>query len=185
MARPAVIMSTVVAITLVAAVAGFFYWNNKQLRALKISEANEMLDLIKKGAASYYTTPRTSRDTGERVGCQFPATVAVTPAGGTCCSAALDKNHDGRCDSAPTNWDNPTWAALRFAITDEHYFQYQFESSGTLGDAIFTVTATADLNCDGKLTTIKLVGKGSPTATAQDCGEDIGQVTITRQNAGD
>ena len=33
-------------------------------------------------------------------------------------------------------------------MTDEHYFVYAYDASGTLDTAGFTATANADLDCD-------------------------------------
>jgi hypothetical protein len=79
----------------------------KYMRSAKMEEATEMLDLIKKGAVVYYTTPRTSRVTGLMVPCQFPASVARTPAV-SCCDPRVDRDGDGRCDVNLRNWDDPT-----------------------------------------------------------------------------
>lgn len=171
------IVVAIIAILAVVAVPQF----TKYMRSAKAAEANEMLDLIKKGSASYYTSPRVAKGTGLKLECQFPAKVGTTPTGSSCCVAQLDADNDERCDPNPGNWNNGTWSALKFAITDAHYFQYSYNSSGTLGSATFTAEANADLDCDGTLSTFQLVGKGDPNATNSECDMQ-GSSAIFRDN---
>lgn len=161
----------IVAILAVVAVPQF----TKYMRAAKAAEANQMLDLIKKGAATYYTTPRVTKDTGLRVQCQFPGKVGMTPAGASCC--ALDNTGDDRCDACAGCWNAPSWSALRFSISDEHYFQYTFNSSGNLKTARYTAQAHADLDCDTIMSTFQYVGIGDPAATFAECNA-VGNVGI-------
>lgn len=139
----------------------------------KTVEATEMLDLLKKGAASYYSSKQVSRETGNVVYCQFPAPQPLTPPSTNgkhpCCDPANDKDGDHRCDAAPGNWNTPTWSALKFAITDAHYYAYEVKSEGTLKTAKYTVTAYGDLDCDGTWSTFQLVGQGDPNATGANC----------------
>ena len=137
------IVVAIIAILAVVAVPQF----TKYMRSAKTAEANEMLDLIKKGSATYYTTPRTQKGTTKRLECQYPAQVNSTPTGSGCCK--VDTSGDDRCDPSLSSWNNATWSALKFSITDEHYFQYSYNSSGTLGTAMYTAEANADLDCDG------------------------------------
>ncbi len=141
----------------------------KYMRTAKTAEAIELLDLLKKGAATYYTTPRTDAS-GVVVPCQFPETIGITPSVTTCCSdGGADADGDDRCDANPAAWDARTWSALKFAITDQHYFRYEFRSSGTLADATATIRAYGDLDCDGNFSTFELSLKGDPNATLQGC----------------
>lgn len=170
------IVVAIIAILAVVAVPQF----TKYLRSAKAAEANEMLDLLKKGSAVYYTTPRVVAATGAKVECQFPLTVTTTPIGASCC-AAPDVDKDGRCDSNPGAWNNPTWSALKFAITDQHYFQYNYSSLGTLTKAKSTAEAHADLDCDTTMSTFQLVMNGDPNATASEC-DQTGSSAIFRDN---
>ena len=152
------------------------------LRSAKAAEANEMLDLIKKGAASYYTTPRVSKETGARIPAQFPRSVGLTPPGASCCDPQNDADNDKRCDARPGSWNNATWAALRFAITDQHYFQYRFESSGVGAAAKYTASAHADLDCDGVQSTFQLVGTGDADCVEGAACDQVGPAAIFRDN---
>ncbi len=157
------IVVAIIAILAVVAVPQF----TKYMRSAKSAEANEMLDVIKKGSVSYYATPRMKMGTTTKVHCQFPASVNTTPTGSGCCN--IDSNGDDRCDSSLSSWNNATWSALRFAITDEHYFQYNYASAGVLSNAKYTANAHADLDCDGTFSTFQLVGTGDPGATYHEC----------------
>ncbi|MCO4761376.1 MAG: prepilin-type N-terminal cleavage/methylation domain-containing protein [Myxococcales bacterium] len=158
------IVVAIIAILAVVAVPQF----TKYMRAAKTAEANEMLDLLKKGSASYYTAPRTKAGTQTRLPCQYPKTVSYAPTGSGCCRSA-DTDKDDRCDSSPASWNNSSWSALKFSITDQHYFQYKYESTGTLSTAKYTATANADLDCDSTYSTFQIVGAGDPKARFGEC----------------
>ncbi|MSP90879.1 MAG: prepilin-type N-terminal cleavage/methylation domain-containing protein [Myxococcales bacterium] len=172
------IVVAIIAILAVVAVPQF----SKYMRSAKAAEANEMLDLIKKGSATYYTTPRSEAGTGKKFECQFPTTVAnVTPNGTSCCDTALDADGDDRCDSSSGAWNNATWSALKFAVTDQHYFQYLYESTGTQKTATFTASAFGDLDCDTTKSTFQMVVHGDPKATDAEC-DQVGSAAIFRDN---
>lgn len=173
------IVVAIIAILAVVAVPQF----TKYMRTAKAAEANELLDLMKKGSASYYATPRTNA-AGGHLDCQFPASTPVTPVGiASCCDPAADTaDNDNRCDANAANWDNKTWSALKFAITDQHYFTYQYQGNlATMADAVATGFAHADLDCDGSLSTFSLTLKGDPNATHAEC-DQVGSSAIYREN---
>ena len=136
------------------------------------SEAVDNLDKIYKGAAVYYSTPYVL-PTGQKVPCQFPANQGVTPVEGTCCSTGglggPDNNQDDRCDKSPAIWDEATWAALNFYMSDEHYFVYAFDSEGTLKEANFRATANADMDCDSIQSTFQRIAFGDENANFAEC----------------
>ncbi len=130
-------------------------------RKAKTAEVIDQLDKIYKGAAVYYTTPRVNR-MGERLDCQFPDPVGLTPAP-SCCQdqGGADRDGDGRCDVDPTVWDAPTWSSLSFQMNDPHYCVYSFDTNGLSGsEAQFTANAHCDLDCDGVRSTFQRYGKG-------------------------
>lgn len=169
------IVVAIIAILAVVAVPQF----TKYMRSAKAAEANVMLDLIRKGSAAYYSIPRTVFNTRTMASCQFPAGVGTTPAGASCC--ALDSNADDRCDSSQSAWNNATWSALNFEISDEHYFQYKYDSFGVYADARFRAEANSDLDCDTFMSTFQLVGIGDPNATKADCNY-VSTAAIFRHN---
>ena len=171
------IVVAIIAILAVVAVPQF----TKYMRAAKAAEANEMLDLLKKGSATYYTTPRVKGGTLVKLECQFPGNVGVTPTGASCCVDANDADNDERCDSKPGNWNHASWSALKFAITDQHFFQYSYTSTGVYGTATFTAQANADLDCDTIMSTFQLTGTGDPKSTGAEC-DMSGTPAIFRDN---
>jgi|GEM_PF-745006 len=126
----------------------------KYMGRAKTSEAIDMLDKIYKGAAMYASTPMVDT-TGAMIPCQFPKTVACTPAFAPC---KARKGEGGKYAPEAKVWEAPTWKALRFGVSRPHYYQYCFESSGTGADATFTATAIGDLDCDGVKSTFKRMG---------------------------
>ena len=143
----------------------------RSTRMAKAAEVAEMLDLIKKGSAAYYTTPHTG-SAGFKLACQFPCCASPTPVGAvTCCQDALDADNDERCDANPGAWKHTTWVALKFAMTDQHYYRYQYESSGTTDIASYTASAFGDLDCDTTQSTFKLYGIPDPKATMDSCAD--------------
>lgn len=129
----------------------------------KTTEALDMLDKLNKGASAYFSTPRFS-PLGEKIPCQFPASIPATPSIKGCADGAVDKDGDGRCDVVPGVWDDPTWNALSFELREPHYFVYQFDSQGFGAEATFFATAFGDLDKDGVLSTFQRTGKGTVQA---------------------
>jgi len=164
------IVVAILAILSVVAVPAFI----KYMRKAKTSEAVDMLDKIYKGASDYYATPRVEENTASKLDCQFPADDGPTPVEQNCCSGGVgggkDTNNDDRCDTDPDQWSTATWSALKFQITEEHYFWYAFDwNDKTRTDAQFTADAHADLDCDGTVSTFQRYGKGDPKATSGEC----------------
>ena len=141
----------------------------KYMRRAKTTEAIDELDKIYKGAAYYYTAPHIT-SVGSKIACQYPASQGLTP-GTTCCQnqGATDATNDLRCDSNQTAWDGKSWSALTFQITDEHYFVYSFDSTGTLSTAQATANAHADLDCDGVQSTFQRLAFPDPQANMGEC----------------
>lgn len=162
------IVVAILAILSVVAVPAFI----KYMRKAKTAEAVDMLDKVYKGASDYYATPRVEEHTATKLDCQFPADVTITPTEGACCASTggMDGDLDDRCDARPEQWDDTTWSALKFQITEQHYFCYLFDwNDGVMTDAAFTAHAQADLDCDEVYSTFQRYGKGDPQATRNEC----------------
>jgi len=145
---------------------------SKYTRRAKTAEAVDMLDKIYKGAADYYSTPRVSEYEASKLDCQFPADQGISPVEATCCGkhGGPDANGDGRCDANPDLWTEPTWSALKFQISEEHYCVYSFDQNDRTGsEAQFTANAHCDLDCDGNFSTFQRYGKGDPRASKGEC----------------
>jgi hypothetical protein len=63
-------------------------------------------------------------------GSRLPGSAPLTPA--SCCEP---------CEPDPKQWQAPSWLALRFELTDKHYFRYQFTADES------TFTARAQRGC--------------------------------------
>jgi prepilin-type N-terminal cleavage/methylation domain-containing protein len=161
------IVVAILAILSVVAVPAFI----KYMRKAKTAEAIDMLDKVYKGAADYYSTPRVTEATASKLDCQFPTDQGLTPVEGSCCAGGgADSNNDDRCDANPDTWSTKTWSALKFQITEEHYFMYSFDQNDlTMTGAQFTANAHADLDCDTVISTFQRYGKGDPKATKGEC----------------
>jgi len=141
------IVVAIIGILAAVAIPAFMDYMKKGKR----SEAELNLDAIKKSNKTYFATNATF----------VPLAVAATPAAACCQPGGISK-----CPVNPANWNGvPAWDALDFEITEEHYFQYDYD--GTAGNT-YTANAIGDLDCDGTTMTFTLAGDattGSPTST--------------------
>ena len=92
---------------------------------------------------------------------QFPiGSAPLTPAQ-ACCGQPSNK-----CQSNPSDWQNPVWQALDFSIDEPSLYRYSYESKD---GKTFVAKAVGDLDCDGQEATYELDGKideaGNPTVT--------------------
>lgn len=121
----------------------------KYIRKSKTVEAYEALDKIKIGAREYWVVEHWD-SAGEMVVKHFPNTISAMPAGGPCCD---------KCLNASPQWDGRGWGSIKFALTEPHYFQYSFVTTGTVNTANYTARAMGDLDCDGVYSTFELRGR--------------------------
>ena len=137
----------------------------------KTAEAIDHIDKLSKAASMYFTSARVSPD-GAMLPCQFPKTVACTPAANPCASP------NKRFRASAKAWTHPTWSALMFQMGAEHYYQYCFESSGTGANAKAIITAHGDLDCDGTKSTFSRTITGEVGATSRDCNAATGDLKV-------
>ncbi len=158
----------ILAVLAVVAIPAF----TAHMRRAKSAEAIDNIERIYKGAATYFMSPRVEASTGDMLGCQFPDTAPLTPdigVDGRCCDAALDGDGDGRCDVNAARWDHPTWSALSFSMTDQHYYHYGFGNIVvTPGVTLMNAGAAGDLDCDGIPAEFRKAGYGVHPSGA-DC----------------
>jgi len=125
----------------------------KYIRRSKTSEAVMNIRKLYDGSVAYYV-----RDPGVRNGSiiphQFPASAATTPLAGTCCASPGRK-----CAPNPALWQDPTWAALGFAVDDPFYYSYQYVASGSDATSQFTARVMGDLDCDNRFSTYERTGR--------------------------
>jgi prepilin-type N-terminal cleavage/methylation domain-containing protein len=124
----------------------------RYLRKAKTAEAYEQLEKIANGARAYYLEGQHRKGSGVAIPAQFPASVALTPAA-PCCAGSID-----RCAPQASDWTDPSWDALHFAMNDPHYYRYEIESSGTGPTAEFTARGFGDLDCDTVYSTFERYG---------------------------
>lgn len=132
----------------------------RYIRRSKTAEAYESLPMVMTGAKAYYAAEHA--DPGGFVyPKQFPVTTPLTPVV-ACCNQPGSK-----CPAAESSWTDSTWQALHFSIDQNHYYQYEFNSSGTDLNAVFTAQAIGNLDCDSVTSTFTTTGFVSAEAHTQ------------------
>jgi hypothetical protein len=137
------------------------------LRRQYETEGIRELGRMTRTASVYYVKPRPD-ESGSRMLCQFPHGEIRTTQAKSCCDPAVNDGH-GLCDPGKIEWNRSLWNTLRFQITDHQPYVFAYEAQGTLGAATFTVSAYADIDCDGRFSTFRFVGHGDPRSTPSDC----------------
>ncbi len=131
------------------AVPAFLRYSNQS----KTIEARADLDRLARAAAVWYGEAH-----ADAPACQFPPSAPPNPPQ-SCCEPAMDADGDRRCDAS--SWQlGPTWQALGIEGGSDSRYRYEFESSGSLGEARFVLSAYADLDCDGQASTFRITGRG-------------------------
>ena len=131
------------------------------------SDAIRELARIARSAAIYYVKPKPGEDGGRMV-CQFPRGSIRTIVPASCCDKTVTLGGCA-CDPAKIEWNRTLWKTLHFQLLGPTAFVYAYEAAGTLGDARYTVSAYGDLDCDGTMSTFRMVGRGDPRSKADDC----------------
>ena len=124
----------------------------KYVRKAKTVEAAESLDKIKIGAREFFVVDHWNSE-GNLEAKRFPRSTGWVPAS-PCC-----KQPGGKCRTPASVWDNAGFDALKFGLTEPHYYQYRFISSGITNNAQYTAVARGDLDCDGIYSTFEIRGR--------------------------
>lgn len=136
----------------------------KYIRRAKTTEAVVNIRKLFDSAVAYYDRDHVDRN-GEPIPKQFPGMGAALtgPAPGInyCCGQKGDKC-DPRDQDSIAMWKRPKWQALNFAVTDPHYYWYDFVPFGTGADAAFTARASGNLNCNASFSTFERAGAFNP-----------------------
>ena len=115
---------------------------------LREQESMAAIQLHRLGNAqlAYYQTKHTD-EYGKAVPAQFAGPVLLEPGDPTLfmCQSGSPQPYVPNSST----WRHPVWRALDFSIKDALLFAYEVETSGTGKDAVFTVRAIGDLDCDG------------------------------------
>lgn len=146
------------------------------MRSAKTTEATESVSKIAKGAKSYWESNAAITDSGA-VGTTDDATVArsfpdaqdTTPEDGTACDGSNPTQFEPLAD----NWDTPSWKALKFSMSKEHWYAYStvLDDGGDDENAGpgFIAQGQGDLNCDETLAQFsQAVLTNADTASLQD-----------------
>ena len=124
----------------------------KYTRRAKTSEATMNIRKMFDSSVSYF-----EREHASRLGVihprQFPDSAALSPGEHFCGADSIGDKWVPK----KTYWVDPTWQALNFALSDPHYYSYQYVSRGTNTASMFTTRAVGDLNCNGVLSTFERV----------------------------
>jgi type IV pilus assembly protein PilA len=123
----------------------------KYIYKARSAEARTHLEKIGAGARTYYLDERPAPTGIAPLPRQFPDAIATTPVLSCCLTG-------GKCLAESTQWDDPVWTALHFAVSDPHFYRYEFLSDGIMSDATFTGRAYGDLDCDGIESTFEIQG---------------------------
>jgi hypothetical protein len=118
----------------------------------RTTEATMNVRRLYDSSVSYYDNDHTNAR-GDIISAQFPASVPLTPAQIPC---------GEQVEPSQSHWGAATWESLNFAVSDPHYYSYQYDSSGTRIGATFTASAFGDLDCDGIYSTFVRVGEVVP-----------------------
>ncbi|MBN1946207.1 MAG: prepilin-type N-terminal cleavage/methylation domain-containing protein [Bradymonadales bacterium] len=124
----------------------------KYIKRSKTTEAAMNLRRLYDSSVSYYDTDHTTPD-GSILHAQFPSTAGPTP--------ALAGIGSTKLDPVQSDWENPTWQALNFALADPHYYAYQYDSINHAlisAGRSFTASAFGDLDDDDTYSTFVRVG---------------------------
>ncbi len=119
----------------------------------KALEVRQNLDKLKVGAEVYYGADFYSKQ-GKVLPKAFPAgRTGWTPAK-TCC-----KQPGSKCAVNAKTWKAAPWSKLHFSISDPHLYQYRYRARGKGKNSSVVLEARGDLDCDGKFSSYKLVGR--------------------------
>lgn len=130
-------------------------------------EGVRQLARLARAASLYYVKPRPD-EYGNRLPCQFPPGDVRTVAAKSCWSKTVGDG-EGNCDPTRIEWNRTLWNALRFRIDEAQPYVFEYVGSGTMAEAVFTVSAYGDLDGDGQHSTFRFTGHGDPRSTPDDC----------------
>lgn len=125
----------------------------KYIKRSKTSEATMQIRKMFDSSATYFSNDWADSG-GNQLAHQFPGTGSQI--GPTPLLANIGAN---KTNTAETIWaGNSTWVALNFAVSDPHYYAYQYNSLGVDSNAAFTATAFGNLDGDTTYSTFVRFG---------------------------
>lgn len=136
----------------------------KYMKRSRTTEAPPNLKKIFDGAKGYFEKGAVVNRSGLVMPHTFPGTAPLTPTA-ACCGQPGDRCH-------ASDWEDQTWSAVGFEISDPHFFRYRFDSLGVGQLSTFTAGAHADLDCDDDLSTYER------TATVDSQNRVVGAASL-------
>lgn len=128
------------------------------------------------------TTTLAALENGSRVSFQVQQDTSGTGTGPFVhlfCSSATAKVPTAipRAQRVMADWSAETWKCLKFTMTSQQYYQYDYQSSGANTGAVYYAYAYGDLDGDGTLSTYVVKGVGGPR------GESVREsMTVTMED---
>jgi hypothetical protein len=140
-------------------------------REVRARQLEVSLDLIRQRIINYF---QRSDGGGTGRACAAPPAVELTPAAGACDLA------ERRFSLSSDAWKNATWKALGIRAHEvSRYYSYRITSSGTASDTRIVLLARGDLDCNGDISTVRVVLRANPRADRFDCTLDTGRWEIS------
>ena len=138
---------------------------NDYFRRQRSHEAEASLELIQQRVFDLFKRA----ENGARL-CKLPPSVDLTPAETPC------ELPEKRFAAGSDTWGNPAWRALGIGARDvSRYFSYSIESDGESSSARVILTARGDQDCNGEVSTMKVILRSVPQSMEGQCTLDEGQ----------
>lgn len=87
----------------------------------------------------------------------------------SCCDPQFDRNSDGYCDDNEAMYDREAWKVLDFMPKGPTQFIFRYQRVQTPVGLTWKLSATADLACNGELTTLELMGPDPAKGLPEGC----------------
>ena len=140
---------------------------NQYFRRLRALQAEATLDLLRRRVIEYYRRPAKA---GGGFACAVPPSVDLTPAESPCGFPGK------RFPAAHDTWNQRTWGLLGIRPGDvAPDYAYRIDSSGRGSSARVSLVAVGDLDCDGKVATVRVRLRAVPSRGHMDCTLDDGE----------
>lgn len=134
---------------------------NEFFRRLHARAAESSLEQIRRRVITAFEK---RKDSGGKLMCVPPKTVALTP-GDFACDLP-----EKRFPQASEKWAHETWAYLGVnSATLSRHYSYSIEATGSMESTRITLLAVGDLDCDGTVATIRVTLAADARANQFNC----------------
>jgi prepilin-type N-terminal cleavage/methylation domain-containing protein len=132
-------------------------------RKARTSEARQNVRKIYDAAREYYMEPHYADVVGMTGAMtpRFPAGDFSTTGQHPSCCIWNPASENPMCPPVASVWETPRWRALKFSMSDPHYFVYLY--GAWAADQYFNTGAHADQDCDGAWSHFQMHGFADPT----------------------